>query len=433
MQKLNLTKKYERYPEYKDSGVEWIGEIPKDWRIGKVKGNFKLLKEKSFNNSKMEILSLTLNGIKTRDISNNEGQIASTYEGYRKIIKGDIVLNPMDLVRGFVDSSKYEGIISPAYSTLRKVSSEINSGFYGYFFQKHYFEGIFFPFGNGVSVDHRWTLKDDTLMNFPIVEVSYGEQTKIAAYLDEKTALIDRIIEKKKKQIELLREKRTAVINHAVTKGLDPKAELVESGIDWIGKIPKGWGVEKLTSIARIETGGTPLKSEAGYYASEGLVWAKPADLNEFTPITNSKDRLTSDGAKLARLIPKNSVLVNCIGDVGHMGVAGTELATNQQINSIIFSSKINPNFGKYMVYSSSEEMKAMSNSVVIAILNKSQQGSIRYGVPSKKEQELIAQYLNKQATNLDKCGKVISESIELLKEFKSSLISNVVTGKIKV
>src|SRR3989344_3836564 len=194
MQTLKLTKKYEKYSEYKDSGVEWLGKIPKEWEVGKVKEVFNLLKERSFNNSEAEVLSLTLQGIKTRDVSNNEGQIAASYEGYRKIIKGDIVLNPMDLVRGFVDSSKYEGIISPAYSTLRKKDKKTNSQYYNYFFQKHYFEGIFYPFGNGVSVDHRWTLKDDTLLNFPLLLIPEEQQTKIAEYIDEKTGMIEKII-----------------------------------------------------------------------------------------------------------------------------------------------------------------------------------------------------------------------------------------------
>ena len=218
MQTLKLTKKYEKYSEYKDSGVEWLGKIPREWRVGKVKEVFDLLKQKSFNNSESEVLSLTLNGIKIRDISNNEGQIAASYEGYRKIKKGDIVLNPMDLIRGFVDASKYEGIISPAYSTLRKKDNKINSQYYNYFFQKHYFEGIFYPFGNGVSVDHRWTLKDDTLINFPILGIPFEQQIKIANYLDEKTSSIDQIIKKKQKLIELLREKRTAIIANEVVK-----------------------------------------------------------------------------------------------------------------------------------------------------------------------------------------------------------------------
>ena len=137
MQTLKLTKKYEHYPEYKDSGVEWLGMIPKDWELAKVKEVFNLIKEKSFDNSEADVLSLTLSGIKKRNISNNEGQIASSYEGYRHIYKGDIVLNPMDLLRGFVDASKYEGIISPAYSTLRKKDFDTNSQFYNYFFQNH--------------------------------------------------------------------------------------------------------------------------------------------------------------------------------------------------------------------------------------------------------------------------------------------------------
>lgn len=432
MQTLNITKKYEKYPEYKDSGVDWLGKIPKGWRVGKVKETFNLLKEKSFNNSESEILSLTLNGIKTRDVSNNEGQIASSYEGYRKIIKGDIVLNPMDLVRGFVDSSKYEGIISPAYSTLRKIDKNTNSDFYGYFFQKHYFEGIFYPFGNGVSVDHRWTLKDDTLMNFPLLVIPEKEQTKIANYLDEKIQLIDKIIEKKEKLIDLLKEKRTAVINNAVNKGLDKSANLVDS---LFGEIPSGWKISKFRNISNfIKTGTTPSTENSSYFEGS-FDWFTPGDFSSDI-LLNSNRKINESAIKdgECKLFPKNSVLMVSIGaTLGKVAYSEKEFSCNQQINVIYPNKESYYKYLYYFILINTEFIKSNSLITTIGILNQNRLKNIEVLVPSINEQIDITEYLDEKCNRIKNSIKKIENSIELLKEFKTSLISNVVTGKIKI
>lgn len=429
MQTLNLAKKYEKYSEYKDSGIEWLGKIPKEWKVGKVKEVFNLLKERSFNNSESEILSLTLNGIKTRDVSNNEGQIAASYEGYRKIIKGDIVLNPMDLVRGFVDSSRYEGIISPAYSTLRKKDKKTNSQYYNYFFQKHYFEGIFHPFGNGVSVDHRWTLKDDTLLNFPLLLIPKEQQTKIAEYIDEKTGMIERIIEKKQKQIELLREKRTSVVNHAVTKGLDLKAELIESGIDWIGKIPKGWEVKNLKSGFSFEKGNESGKFTQEFVGAEENIGEYPVYSGQtkndgiLGSINSYKYNYpegvlfsTTVGAKAMTtkfLVGKFSLSQNCV-----------LMVPNKKADSAYFN---------YLLEIGFKRMKDDIPSYMQPSLRVSDLNKFIVLFPDIEKQIQIAKYLDEKAGNFDTAVNCVEKSIELLEEFKFSLISNVVTGKIKI
>lgn len=429
MQTLNLTKKYEKYSEYKDSGVEWLGKIPKEWKVGKVKEVFNLLKERSFNNSESEILSLTLNGIKTRDVSNNEGQIAASYEGYRKIIKGDIVLNPMDLVRGFVDASKYEGIISPAYSTLRKKDSKINSQYYNYFFQKHYLEGIFHPFGNGVSVDHRWTLKDDTLLNFPLLLIPEEQQTKIAEYIDEKTGMIEKIIEKKQKQIELLREKRTSVINHAVIKGLDPKAELIESGIDWIGKIPKGREVKNLKSGFSFEKG-----SESGKFTQE-FVGAEE-NIGEY-PVYSGQTK--NDGI----LGSINSYKYNYPEGVLFSTTVGAKAMTtkflvgkfslSQNCVLMVPNKKADSAYFNYLLEIGFKRMKDDIPSYMQPSLRVSDLNKFIVLFPDIENQIKIAKYLDEKAGNFDTAVSHVEKSIELLEEFKFSLISNVVTGKVRV
>lgn len=426
MQTLNLTKKYEKYPEYKDSGVDWLGKIPKEWRVGKVKETFKLLKEKSFNNSESEILSLTLNGIKTRDVSNNEGQIASSYEGYRKIIKGDVVLNPMDLIRGFVDSSKYEGIISPAYSTLRKIDKNTNSDFYGYFFQKHYFEGIFYPFGNGVSVDHRWTLKDDTLVNFPLLIVPNSEQIKIANYLDEKTQLIDKIIEKKEKLIDLLKEKRTAVINNAVinfdknnikNEKIKHLVLSIESGI-W-GENQQGDDNDiKCLRVADFDYENFSFNDVKTIRNNLGLSKQKILQVGDILMEKSGGGEKTPVGRAI--LFDSNQKMV-CANFVDIVRVDKQKILPKflVLILSVLYSGRINTKYIKQNTGIQNIDIKNYFGETV--------------SFPEIEAQRDIIKFTESKLSDFKKSLLKIENSIELLKEFKTSLISNVVTGKIKV
>ncbi len=436
MQTLNLTKKYEVYPEYKDSGVEWLGMIPKEWRVGKVKEVFKLLKERSFNNSESEILSLTLNGIKTRDVSNNEGQIAASYEGYRKIIKGDIVLNPMDLVRGFVDSSKYEGIISPAYATLRKKDKEINSQYYNYFFQKHYFEGIFHPFGNGVSVDHRWTLKDDTLVNFPVLTIPFEQQTKIAKFLDQKTILIDKIIEKKKKQIELIKGERRVIINNAITKGLGKSVEMFDSGVEWIGKIPKGWSIEKLKNRTTFLNG---YSFDSGEYVNDGLPIIRISDVGQEVDFTKVKRVPYILRAKINRfLVKKNDLLIALTGGtIGKTSIYDKldEVYLNQRVGIIRPNNELDLTFLKFQIASNvfKKNIDLLCIGGAQPNIGKNEIGNILFPFPSKDEQKEISRYLEVKNRVCDEAISKIESTIEKLNEYKISLISDVITGKVKV
>ncbi|MFA5931873.1 MAG: restriction endonuclease subunit S [Candidatus Paceibacterota bacterium] len=409
MQTLNLTKKYEKYSEYKDSGVEWLGKIPKEWKVGKVKEVFNLLKERSFNNSESEILSLTLSGIKTRDVSNNEGQIAASYEGYRKIIKGDIVLNPMDLVRGFVDASKYEGIISPAYSTLRKKDKKTNSQYYNYFFQKHYFEGIFHPFGNGVSVDHRWTLKDDTLVNFPILIISPEQQTKIADYIDDKTIMIEEIIEKKEKQIELLKEEIVSIAMNEQIKGK--------------GKIIRIKNLFKLSENP-INIEDYSEYTALGLYNRGRGLFHKDFQLG--------KDIKESDFYKV---ISRDLIISGQFAWEGAVAFAGEDesgcvvshryyLLRDGIVKTEYLLALLMTKFGDHILNESSRGSAGRNKPLNIKILLLE-----KIRVPSKDIEEKIESLLIK----MNLVRKNIKTSIKLLEEYKFSLISNVVTGKVKV
>ena len=234
--------------EMKDSGVEWIGEIPKDWKIGRVKNVF-IRKNEKARQENPTILSLARSGVKVRDISTGEGQIAESYYNYNPVEIGDLLLNPMDLYSGANCSiSKVSGVISPAYINL-KAKKGYNSVYYDYYFKTQYWAMALFANVKGVSYDNRWTLNAEILFNYYITLPKYHEQEKIANFLDEKVAEIDRLIDNAKKSIEEYKHYKQSVITEAVTKGLDPNVEMKDSGIEWIEEIPKDWGINIINQI----------------------------------------------------------------------------------------------------------------------------------------------------------------------------------------
>lgn len=200
------------------------------------------------------------------------------------------------------------------------------------------------------------------------------------------------------------------------------------TNIDWIGDIPNGWEVWKLKRLGNIETWTTPPKAEEGNYMEDGIPWIKPDNLDGFVPLNDSKEKLSQMGALQARIIKKGSVLVCGIGTIGKIGVAGCDLTTNQQINSITFNQKIDELFGQYLVFASRKEMEKQSNKVVVSILNKSQQSNIFYPVCSLQEQQKIATYLNEKTAILDEAIVKKKNQIELLAEHRTALINDAIT-----
>ncbi|MEN9340271.1 MAG: hypothetical protein RIQ62_1583 [Bacteroidota bacterium] len=199
------------------NNISWLSEMPRHWSVVRIKHLFQISKEKN-EGLALDVLSLTQRGVVLRDVSNNEGQIASSYENYTRVRPGDFVFNPMDLITGFVDCSKHDGVISLAYTVLRPLKNEnISNDFYTYYFQWHYLQEILFPFGQGVSPDHRWTLKDRILLNLPLVFPPHDEQVRIAKDIKQKLSVVDELSGTLPKDI--LRECMSSIIYTALIKG----------------------------------------------------------------------------------------------------------------------------------------------------------------------------------------------------------------------
>jgi type I restriction enzyme S subunit len=201
----------------KDSGVDWIGEVPTHWEVTKTKWIFEIVK-RIYGKEDRDVLSITNRGLKIRDIESNEGQLAESYANYQVVNVNDFAMNSMDLLTGWVDCSPFEGVTSPDYRVFRFFPNKQQChNYYKYLFQMCYKNRIFYRLGQGVSNLGRWRLQADQFMNMRLPQPPIHEQEEIATFLDKKNVQVDGLITDINEQIDKLKQYRQIVIHDAVT------------------------------------------------------------------------------------------------------------------------------------------------------------------------------------------------------------------------
>lgn len=411
----------------KDSGIEWIGEIPKEWKIGKVKNCF-VKKNKKAKQENPIVLSLARSGVKIRNISTGEGQIAESYFNYNLVEEGDLLINPMDLYTGANCSiSKVCGVISPAYINLKSINRN-DSRYYDYYFKTQYWNMAFFAHGKGVSFDNRWILNVETLFNYFIPIPPVEEQEKIADYLDKKVLDIDLIIENTKIIIEDYKKYKESIITEAVTKGLNSNIEMENSGIEWIEQIPKGWKVKKIKNVLNIRN-EKYIESfgKVKYYGLENI----ESKSSKYIETENIYDLAHS------LICKKNDLIFGKLRPyLAKVYLIPEEISRCSNEFSIFYAKEdVKIEFIKFLFLSNYFIEKVNSSTYGAKMPRASIKfiENIKVFIPSLEEQQQIVEYLDKKITEIDtiilKKGNLIKE----LEEYKKSLIYEYVTGKKRV
>lgn len=425
--------------EMKDSGIEWIGEIPVDWSMKRVKHIFTRKNEKAMQENPT-ILSLARDGVKVRDISNNEGQIAESYYNYNPVEEGDLLLNPMDLYSGANCSiSKVQGVISPAYINL-KANTGVNPDFYDYYFKVQYWLMAFFSYGKGVSYDNRWTLSAEALMNYPVVDLSYEEQCKRADYLDRKCSQIDAIIARQQEVIEKLKAYKLSVITEAVTKGLNPDVPMKDSGVEWIGEIPEHWEIRRIGSFARV-TSSKRIFEES--YVDEGVPFYRSKEITDLSKGLHVQTEIfipeeVFEQVNEASPAPKcGDILLTSIGTIGNTWISdGRKFyykdgnITQIEANDSFDSAYVEYCFSSNVVLEQYTRLAMGSTLLALTIIKIKK---ILVAFPPLDEQRKIVQYLKLKCSSIDAAIKNKENLITKLVDYKKSLIYEVVTGKKEV
>lgn len=420
--------------EMKNSGFSWLGEIPKNWSMQRVKHGFTRKNEKAMKENPV-ILSLARTGVKVRDVSNNEGQIAESYFNYNPVEPGDLLLNPMDLYSGANCSvSNVSGVISPAYINL-KSKDGINPFFYDYYFKVQYWMMAFFSYGKGVSFDNRWTLNAETLMNYPIVALPYDEQCKIADYLDKKCSKIDAIIEKQQAVIENLKAYKLSVITEVVTKGLNPNAEMKDSEIDWIGEIPVHWNLCKLKYVTEIMRGkfNHRPRNDPKYYDGK-YPFVQTGDVARASKFIETYSQTLNElGYSVSKEFPKGSICMTIAANVGDVAVLNFDACFPDSVVGFVPIEEIHWNYLYYVL--SAMKQQFTRNAIISTQLNLNVEIIKEEFIPivAYQEQLDIAQYLDNKCSAIENSILRKKDIIEKLTAYKKSLIFEVVTGKKEV
>lgn len=423
----------ERYSEYKDSGLKWLGEIPSHWEVVRGLGVFSENKSKNTQLENSTVLSLSYGKIIVKkDI--DSGLVPEEYSSYQIVRPGCIIVRSTDLQNdktslriGYVCD---EGIITSAYLGLQ-VKGNNNDKYLYYFLHDWDITKEIYRHGNGLRQSLSWNdLRDNSVLLPPL-----SEQDAIVRYLDTATSEIDKAIAMQQKMIDLLNERKQIIIQNAVTKGLDENVEMKESGVEWIGRIPKHWEVLKLKRCAIIKTGTTPPTSNLKYFENGDIPWFTPGDINDMNLHLSSKT-ITKKAIEdnVGRLFPAKSIYFVGIGaTVGKVASCDFEASSNQQINAIMCNDRLDYKFATYCLLMEQRIIRETTNFVTLPILNQSSTGLINIVVPPKSEQQQIVSYLDGEMEKFDTAISNCQRQITLLQERKQIIINEVVTGKVRV
>lgn len=416
--------------EMKDSGVAWIGEIPKDWSLVRFKDKYKNVKEIAKEQSaNYERLALTMGGVIKRPKDDSDGLQPKEFDSYQILRENDFVFKMIDLQNvstSRVGLSPYTGLVSPAYIRFTPKNEGQYSQFVYYYLMCLYYNQVFNNLGgNGV----RSALSAKDMGEFVIPFPDGAEQKKICAMLDEKFAHVDSLIANVQAQIEKLKAYKQSLITEVVTKGLDPNAPMKDSGVEWIGKIPEDWEVVKTGHLFK-ENNRSPIGNDIPLSLSQmdGLVATD--DMKESALKTSSYDnwkRVEIGDLVLNRFKAHLGVLfaANLTGIVSfHYGVYEAK-------RSLV------PKFYEYLYHSN--QYKAIlgnaSNGMVVGLQNLSNLGfySTYSLYPPYAEQEKLVSHLDKKCSEIDELIALKQSKIEKLEQYKKSLIYEYVTGKKEV
>ena len=423
----------ERYREYKESGVKWLGEIPSHWEVVRGLGVFSENKSKNTQLENSTVLSLSYGKIIVKkDI--DSGLVPEEYSSYQIVRPGCIIVRSTDLQNdktslriGYVCDV---GIITSAYLGLQ-VKGNNNDKYLYYFLHDWDITKEIYRHGNGLRQSLSWNdLRDNSVLLPPL-----SEQDAIVRYLDTATSEIDKAIAMQQRMIDLLNERKQIIIQNAVTKGLDENVEMKESGVEWIGRIPKHWEVLKLKRCAIIKTGTTPPTSNLKYFENGDIPWFTPGDINDMNLHLSSKT-ITKKAIEdnVGRLFPAKSIYFVGIGaTVGKVASCDFEASSNQQINAIMCNDRLDYKFATYCLLMEQRIIRETTNFVTLPILNQSSTGLINIVVPPKSEQQQIVTYLDSEMQRFDSAITNCQRQITLLQERKQIIINEVVTGTVRV
>jgi len=430
----------QKYPAYKPSGAEWLGEIPEHWEAVALGSILELKSDK--NHPDYEVLSVYREyGViqkDSRDDNHNATSLDKT--NYKAVNPGDLVVNKMKAWQGSMGISSYKGIVSPAYITCNVTSKKIVADFLHQLLRSQSYIGEYNRISYGVRVG-QWDMHYEDFKRVTVLLPPEEEQLAISSFLDHKTTQIDQAIAQKERMIELLKERRQILIQNAVTKGINPNVKLKDSGVEWIGKVPEHWEMKKLKFLySDTFSGGTPSTDTLKFWDG-GISWISSADVKTAflsTTLRNISDLgLKRSSSNIAR---KGSVIiVTRSGILQHtlpIAILMKDMAINQDIKCFVLKEYlISPNYLLDYVQGKNNEIlvETRKQGATVESIEMEDFANLTIPVPPINEQTEVLEYNKNISGKIAIAISLKEKEIEKLKEYKATLINSAVTGKIKV
>lgn len=426
----------------KESGIDWIGQISEEWEVTRIKNIVSI--ERGASPRPIDKF------ISDDDTGFNWIRIGDTYKGNKYITStrlkitnrgkqfsryihpGTLILsNSMSFGEPYI-SSIY-GCIHDGWLSLAPYNN-ISKEYLYWLLLSDVCTSQFNLVSIGAVVENLSVDKvGNTLVSMPY---SLSEQQKIAGFLDKKTAQLDKVKALLEKQIQKLKDYRASLIYETVTKGLDQTVPMKDSGIDWIGQVPEGWGVKRLKDYVDFQTGTTPPQSIGVNQERKGVRWFKPGDFSdESVDLTSAENYITSEIVKQQKLsvYPEKTILVVGIASIGKVGYSENFSYSNQQITALKVTGQIFPKYLAYLMFSSGQYIRETALYTIVPIINNQYLSSLKIVLPNRVVQETIVEYLDKKIGQINKMIVIKNEQIENINKQRQTLIYDYVTGKRRV
>lgn len=425
------------YELMKDSKLPWIGAIPSHWHIIRIKELMQNVSEKNRPNA--TVLSLYReHGVLPKDSRDDNHNVTSLDTASYKFVRiGELVINKMKAWQGSLGVSDYEGIVSPAYYVCRFTSDKINTKYFHYLIRCKAYAQEFERLSTGMRVG-QWDLGIDDFMCTPAIIPPIDEQSAIASYLDDQCAKIDSLIAEAKASIEEYKKWKSSLIFEAVTKGLDPNVEMKDSGVDWIGKIPATWKIEKIKNLGKARNGLT--FSPSDITGEDGVLVIRSSNIQEgkwnysdnvYVNLNIPEDLILQNGDIVIcsrngsrRLIGKNAIVEDADGKKtfgAFMMIYRTVISNKRYVYWLLNSGVFEYYLPMFFTSTINQLTRTHFNEMLLPF------------APSKEDQQKIVEFLDLNVSTIDTIIESKNTLIEDLESYKKSLIYEVVTGKRKV
>lgn len=437
-----------KYEEYKDSNVQWIGEVPKHWGICRLKNycslkariGWKGLRSEEFEEESYAYL------VTGQDFGNSKIDWAKCYQinkkrynedPYIQLENGDLLITKDGTIGkiAIVDNLDKPACLNSGVFVLKQIKNKYDTNYLYWTLYSTLLKDFNIYTSSGTTILH---LYQNVFEEMPLIIPPLIEQQAIATYLDEKCEEINRAIDVQKKKIDLLNELKQTIITDAVTKGLDPNATMKDSGVEWIGKVPEHWEVMRLRFVCEFRNGYTPSKANPDFWEKGTIPWYRMEDIREKGRFLNEANQcITKEAVKGNGLFEAGSFILATTATIGEHAVLIVDSLANQRFTNLKIRKslihRVVRDFFFYYLFVIDDYCKSTTRVATFPAVNMDDLKNFGVTLPSIQEQQMIITHIENETGKIDSQISKANRRIELLEELKQSIITEAVTGKIKV